>query len=677
MFPLTVITSGAHSEFMPGIATQFVILERVINRMSASGDAALQDAATVITDNLGYAYLGAVGPALADFIPSDPPASSGPSIPSSPYTSLWAQVLAIAGGDGTATDPGALHVIGEFTRILDRLDVIVADEDLGALIDLRDSGDAAAIETLATQLKTVIDGLLPRVAAIGAAIVSGMRPGVNAGVGNSTPPPLMWTAREWLHWKHPGRFADSLMIEAKNSGDERFLAYAYGYLCSFAGCVVVNPFVNSTIGASYRQQWWRTRWVFNYIDAWVHGAYATPATMSGDTPSPPYAQWVPLCDAELHKRIELVSIDPVAIMAGLRRGDPFPAVLPDDFAEFWITSWNAAYGAVPLSKFQKGALNGAYLMTYMKLWFQTSGQVIGCPTQLGAPPGDCGGAPSWVDPNVPGDAGGAQGPSVPEPESDPDVGEIVTGIILALLGVAAFLAGGWVAGAAAVAAGIALVIDGATEINWAKLRCDLYWLRQYLNNGLRALHDLLTLGGFSHPYPSELALDTTTTTLMGIPYTYDSGKRLTRSRRLFPENLIGELHDEPSGDFPSKPSSGSLGTWVQVPTAANPGIEQPETTAYLVERYPSYVIDDDVDNPVTGDTDVKSGAAWPPGVRLRPGSNVPVTFGNAVDNAVDLILNAGAGLPDWNLDADRGLASLTWQFVASTYTDPVHIEEEP
>ncbi len=662
---------------MPGIASQFVILERTIDRLSASADPNLAKAATLLKDNLPYAYLGAIGPALADFIPGDPVDPNGPSSPSSPFSSVWVQVLAIAGGDGTPGDPGALHVISEFKRILTKAVQIAQDEDLGALKDLQDSGDADAIKGLADNLKTIVDSLIPRVAAIGAGITTAMKPGVDVPVGQPTSSPATWTAREWLHWKHPGRFATALARRAKDSGDPRFLAYAYGYLSSFAGSVVGSPFINSTIGASYRQQWWRYRWVNNYVDTWVYGYYNSAATMTGDTPSPAYDQWAGLCDAKLQDQISLDTIDPVVIMKRIREGTPFPKILPDDFAQFWMEAWSDAYGPPPVGgRFRANAMNGAYIMTWMKLWFETSGQVIGCnPAPPMAPPGDCGGAPSWVDPNVPGDNGNGNTPELPQPESDPDVGEIVSGIILALLGIATLITGGIVAGAAEVVGGIALIVAGATEINWAKLRCDLYWLQLYLYNGLKALHDLLTLGAFTHPYPSELALDSTTIQLLGIPYTYDSGKRLVKSRILFPQKL-DHGHDS-MGPFPSKPSTSGLGDWVKTPTASNPGIEEPETTAYLAQVYPTFFIDDDASNPLTADNDVKTGGSWPPGERLAAGSQLPVQFANAAANAVDLIAHAGDDLPDWNLDADRGMASLTWQFKSGMYTDPVAIEPEP
>ena len=655
---------------MPGIATQFVILEQTIARLHA-GNSKQQHVAGVMHDNLPFAYLGALGPALADFIPSDPPPPNTPSIGgTSPYTTLWKQIFAITGGDGTDADPGMFKILSTFRDFLAKIVPAAAAHDLGALKDLKNSGQLDAVVKMADLLKTLVDSFTPKVVTIGTAITAGMKPGVNVPVGKHIPNPVTWTAREWLFWKHPGRFATALVKRAQASNDPRFIAYSLGYLSSFAGNVAGSPFVNSIVGGAYRPQWWRHRWINNYVDTWVYGAHKSGATMMGDTPSMPYADWPGLCDAALHANIQLGPLDPVDVMARLRNGDPFPAVLPSDFADYWMRAWTDAYGA-QLGRFQAKALNGAYVMTWMKLWFQTSGSVIGCnPAPPMTPPSHCdGNQPPWVDPFTapPGDNGQGLAPPTPTFEHDPDVAETVTGIILAVLGVAAVCFGGGAAGAAAIAAGVGMIIDGELNFTWDKLNCDLYWYQHFLHNGVETLHNLTTLGAFTHEYPAKLAEDTTTINLLGAKIPFDSGKRVVRSQ---PRIVRAQ-----AGEYPSKPWSGSLGTWPNAPTGADPGWEQELTTAYYVTAYPSFFVDDAA-NPVIPDGDVKTGGSWPPGFRVAPGKDSPVQVGNAVDNALDLIAHAGADLPDWNLDADRGMAALTWAFKDDTYTDPVSIVPE-
>jgi hypothetical protein len=52
---------------MRGIATQFVILERTIERSAALAGPELAKTTTLLKDDLAYAYLGAIGTALTDF----------------------------------------------------------------------------------------------------------------------------------------------------------------------------------------------------------------------------------------------------------------------------------------------------------------------------------------------------------------------------------------------------------------------------------------------------------------------------------------------------------------------------------------------------------------------------------------------------------------------------------
>ena len=57
---------------MPGIATHFKILELSIDRLKSSSDPDLQNKGLLMETHSTYAYLGAVGPMLADFIPAVP-----------------------------------------------------------------------------------------------------------------------------------------------------------------------------------------------------------------------------------------------------------------------------------------------------------------------------------------------------------------------------------------------------------------------------------------------------------------------------------------------------------------------------------------------------------------------------------------------------------------------------
>lgn len=639
---------------MPGIPTHFVILDRTITALQGSADAKVAAIGNVLAKNKPYAYLGAVGPALADFMPSDPEAPGSPR--GSQYMRIWMAILSVVGGDGTSANPGLFSVIENMTQILDKLTAIANSEDLQALEGVQ--GEVGTINQTADALHAIVQSIPSVAIQISSSIGVGMKPAIiSSPTGQPPPPPSLWAVRDFLCWKHPGRFAQALINKANASGDDRFIAYAYGWLIGYTGMVVGSPFLNSIVGGPYRNQWWRNRWVANYVDTWAWGAYGAGATMAGDTPTPPYDTWPNLCNANLHQWIDLGGIDPVDVMKRLRQGSALPDILPGAFCKFWVEAYSDAYGALPQgSPVTSSAVNGAYVMTWMALWFQTSGSVLGCnPSPPMAPGDDCGKAPSWSNPSRPGDNGKGSTPPSPHVDHDPDVGQIVSGIVLALLGVAAFCVGGMAAGAAAIAAGVDVIIHGASEINWSKLRCDLYWYRLYLYNGLKALHEILELGAFAYPFAKELANDTTTIQLLGTTYKFDSGRALVKSK-------IDER-------YPAPPWSGVISTWVQQPS----GIETEPTFGYRSVAYPFFFVDDNIENPLSNGRVAVDGN-WP--FTPLPASSEPVQFGNAVANCVDLIANMPKVLPDWNLDADRGLAWHTWQ-LTGPYADPVPTGPEP
>jgi hypothetical protein len=352
-------------------------------------------------------------------------------------------------------------------------------------------------------------------------------------------------------------------------------------------------------------------------------------------------------------------MDPAAMLIDIKKNRDLPAgVLPDDFAASWFNAFAATHPGPHPPGLDPGGLNGAYLMTWLMLWMQTSGEIIGCNSGMPMePPGGCGAAPGELNPFVPASGGG---PTLP-PTFDTDLKDTtaeVCGIILAILGGLLVLVGAAAAGAAAIV-GAAVSLDCSHIVEWQKLRCQLFWYKIYLYNGLRGMNELLALTGFVFPYPEMLAEDEiTSSTLDGLMF--ESGRNLVKS--------LGEKQE-----FPSKPWDGTLLTFNQRPSALNPGFETPRTIAYLTEAYPSFFVDDDVNNPLANGEVVQEGG-FP--IRLDAHGQ-PVQFGNAVANAVDLLSRLGKMRPGWNLDADRGLAHMTWELTGGYDPNAVAIQPAP
>lgn len=657
---------------MPGVVTHFIVLDLTLERLAASGDPELTAIADAINAQPAYANLGVIGPAIADFMPNGRVEGSDITNDPNPYAYVWKQIFGLLGGDESRF-PGSglgLHaVLVRMRRILDELTAVANAEDCDRLEDIRDGNvpgvSLSDIESTANDFAKIIGSLDPNtspiIAEIASTITDRLKPIINTDAPTDPVPPAEdWQARDFLHWRRTGEFVDALLAEATNTGDDRLRAYAYGYLIGYAANACGSPFVNSCVGGPHRTQWWRRRFTNNFIDAWVHGRYRqTPRPAPSDTPTPPYPDWPSLCSANLQQRIELQPMDPAALLVDVKRNRDLPAgALPDDFAQSWFNALAAVHPAPRPVGLVAEELNGAYQMTWLMLWFQTSGEIIGCNFNApAAPPGGCGAAPGELDPFVPAPGGG---PSLP-PTFDSDLEDTaakVCGIILAILGGLLLVGGSLIAGGAAIA-GAAALLDCSNVVEWQKLRCQLFWYRTYLYNGLKGMNELLSLVGFVNPYPEMLAEDEIVSKLLSnLPF--ESGRNLVKSRG----------RDQ---EFPSKPWDGSILSFNQRPTATSPGFESPKTVAYLSAVYPSFFIDDDLNNPLSNG-DVLTSGAFP--VRLGPNGQ-PVQFGNAVANAVDLLTRIDKPRPGWNLDADRGLAHLTWELTGGYDPNAVSIQPAP
>lgn len=653
---------------MPGIATQFEILRLTRERLAASADPRLVDMASIMDAHSKFAHLGALGAALGDFLPAELPTGVPfDEIPKN-YTLVWKMFAGVLAGE-----QGLYALLGRLRGMLDTISAIADAEDTAAICELKDTDFTSQMAETADAFQQLVAALMPDlttgeggiVLQIADTILHGMSPPVNTdSPAEPVPADTTWPMRDFLHWRKTGEFVRHLVHLADESDNDELRAYAFGFVCAYAGCVCGNPFINSNVGGPARTQWWRRRFVNNYVDAWVHGFYGASASMSGDTPVPAYQSWPNLCGANLHELIEMVPVDAAALLETVRTEGAFSEDLPPAFTELWFEAFKRTYGAgAAAGRFGASSLNGAYLMTWLKLWFRTSGDVFGCdPASPGDPPGDCGDSPGDLDPFTPTSSGGPTLPPEPEIDYHEDDATKVCGILLAILGGLLLLGGGIAAGAGAIAAGIELLdCDSVLVVNWSKLRCDLHWYRVYLHNAHDGLHKLLKFAGFEYPYARELEVSEEVLNLLEIDLEFESGRALVKSRQL------GE-------NFPSKPASDSLLDFNSRPTASNPGMESPRTIACHSVVYPDFFVDSDTANPLSAGSIRQPANSFPFHSVAGEGKR-PVQFGNAVANAIDLLAHLDS-FPNWNLDADRGLAYVLWQFRGGSY-DPDNVEIDP
>ncbi len=651
---------------MTGIATKFTALSVLEKSLLASGDDELIKLGDLISTHSEYAHFGSLGDSIGDFSPVNVESVTNIGAPgANPYVGIWKLIFDVFGGDGTPDNPGLKPLLDRIRGLLSQLDIITAAEDLSALQELE--GEVETINQISSDLTTVIakikgDGTLGDLGMVPLfqqfisdinkpAIV---KPRADGKVGF---PEQFWTLREFLSWRRSGDFAKELWTKAFESDSDELKAYALGWISTWSLNAGGGSAIASIVGAPYRNQWWRTRFVSNYIDLWAQGFYETEASMTGDTPTPGYDTWPNLCDKELHKKIELpgVVFSPEEVMEKLRLSEALPANLPDQFVEYWISAYEKVYddfgGLKP--KVTPDTMQDAYAMSWLVIWFQTSKESLGCHAMMPVNFDFCNEAPAWTNPaNQPG--GGAGG-GLPAPTINPtiDAGAVGCAIFLLILGIVLIFQGGFVAGGIAIGAAIVQAVNAGT-IDWNTLKCDLGWYKVYLYNALRALHDLLSLGAFVHPYTHELSTDTTVLELLqGFNTELRTGVNILKTK-------------ERKAGYPLLPWDGN-GFWFDSPGG---GFEKIETIPAIGTAYASGFINDPT-NPLGVQSTFKD-ITWPFNADDK---GRPLGYKNSIDSLLDWFKSEDGKIPNVNLDGDRGLGYGEWVFEGGEWTDPVNIKQ--
>ncbi|HMH22000.1 MAG TPA: hypothetical protein VK563_09495 [Puia sp.] len=490
---------------MPGIPTKFIIAGKVLERLKADKKLPpeLNNA-----DNLPYFYLGAIGASFGDLLPALP--ETGAVDPNSKYFQSWMPVLGVlAGAPGT---PGVYKNLRQLKFTLDKLGVIIDSaiggdplaKDVAKINLLLMMDELNALPGIITSLTGAISNLATLRVAIGTSIFQG-------GPSPKTAPSRGWQVRDTLHQSHTGLF---LALLHKTAVNDQQKAYALGVSVGYSADLSGNPYINSVVGGPYRNDWWRHRWISNYVDTWVYGFYQQGGassvfidTGSRGVPNPLYTNWPNLCEANLQKKIELPGLSADAIFDNISNSTPVAAILPPSFVDFWINAYKKSYGGAD-SRIDPAGVQSAYAMTWFILWIETSGQVLPCvPSDQVNYPDSCGSRPPWVavDGSVAVGGGPAATPPPTSKDTDPSVPEVISGIILALIAAEVYVAAGLLAGVEALAGAAVLIADGLTDPDWDKLRCQLGWSLAYKQNFTNVMHDLLTWAGFGFPYTAALA----------------------------------------------------------------------------------------------------------------------------------------------------------------------------
>ena len=697
---------------MPNLAFQIEVLNQVIVKRAAQNDpVAIKLNNPANTQLKQFAVMGAMGPDMLRYMPVSqklatflsnfiPPATSGTTLTPAQINTATTQIQTAMSGLSTTDQSlafelyfnpvGAIYsvlfsglvvpvwpVLDKITDFFNQLEVIVQNQDEIGLAEI--IGQLSGVQSMGNSLT----GLPSTLALLEVVIGSILTLGPWMEMNESFPPPTDNIADrryEFLRWHQTSEFAQSLLTNATSDNQK---AYVFGWQSHMASSITAEPFINNITGGPYRTHWWRNRMVGNYVDSWTFGFFEqTPnPTMTGDNPSPVYFDpttgngWPALCNGgNLQNEFNVGSLSgptnpddvPDALKA-VATGNlgTLPNSFPAEISQLFSTALASTYPAAslpivgvdssltPIPAFNDTTLAEAYVGAFAIYWFMSAGRgalgsnVVGQGT--GMP------EPSWITSG-----------STPSPaQGGLNIGAAICAAILAIFGALAILGGDFVGGLAALDAALAVPI-----IDWATVNNELFWLRKTLIDQENALQEALVLGGLAYPPPVMLGVQVniqgTDTTLPATDLTPPLDPSVSpvptvTGVPLCKSNSLSSGGTDVTYVPPAYPhwldTTSQLGAFADLNFAAYPlsiKTEEPATKNLIQAGvYPQTLVNG---------SGLQNGGI----VNNEPYPSNYQFFGDAVSNAVQLIADGGAKLPDYNLDGDRGYGWLAWDPAAGS-----------
>ncbi|MFN8002221.1 MAG: hypothetical protein U0X75_14530, partial [Acidobacteriota bacterium] len=696
---------------MPGIITHFQILDQFLEQAD-SQNPAIAYIKKVITketnkiSNKPYAYLGVMGPALADFITKDKGNDSA-------YAEIWKKTLQFF-----LADDGIITLLNKMDEFINDVVSKIKGQDFESLKSYSQKNEEFLKHANLLDLKTnnsyeLSDEIftLSELRAYIAGRISEGKPDL-AKIDPDKPlqsavPPNTWAIRNLLCWKRSGQFVKALIKNAEEEKDGRLMAYAYGYLIGYVSQVVGAPFINSIVGGPYRAQWWRHRWINNHIDAWVYGCYKTGEPKSFNDPPPEaYQGWESLCGSQSHRKIapsgfgkktvEFAADNLLKKLLSNNEEEPLYMVA-EIFTDYWCDTFKEVYGDLyeftdsdapgPDIPFTPASVNQACVMAWLMLRFQTGGYDCLPKVENLMEEGACPVPDGSKEPTGTNYKDGYKPLDLPKGKGGGGSGDDGGGGF-SLLDLLKLLFPGWVPGVLEYTYDkIKEFIESLKEDpftvspDYDKLFCGIDEYRRNMFLARLIIHKALTENGYVFPYAIELTpgyAESFPGNLGGLvtpnldDSNQDSAIKTARSRRIIASDKKYPCQIwKPNGDdFIQSPPK-----WVNRPDEAQ--LEYPTTTAFYVKdvpsSYPSYFIDDDRSDFMFLSEGVKKPSSDPPNPQTDD-QGIARWFGNAVSNAEDLFkqftptpdgksFTLLTAPPDWNLDADRSVGQPTWKFL--------------
>ncbi len=634
---------------MPNLAFHLEVLDKVIADLTTAGD----PRGALMNSNKKFAVLGALGPDMLRYLPISNSLSTTLSglAQQTPVGQISLTTLTPVQLEELFLNPvGAIYsllfrqvvvpnwlTLNEVTAFLNKLDAIAAAQN-----ELAIPGILSELQTIlnkATALETALPQQVQNTASVIGQII-GLPPWMEQTMTVPTAPsdPRANRLSEFLRWHKSGEFAENLLAAATTNEEK---AFALGWITHFASSVTGEPFINNITGGPYRTHWWRNRLVSNFVDAWTFGFFESGASMAGDNPTPPYANWQSLCTANLQDLFNIAGLtdgtggdvpDAVKAMASGNLGS-LPGQFPAVIAHLLEATVNKTYPTAtqPIAGFTAAKFADAFVGSFAVYWFMTSGSGPMGINVVGTPSASCATPPSWIS------SGSAPTPA----QAGLNSSGATCAEILAILALLFFCFGDIPSGLAALGAALAQPI-----INWGVVTCNLFWLRNTLVTAENGLQNALVAGGLAYPQPAKLGtIDASNQTHPAVDLSAPTGVPLTKT------NAFG-VQPPPSVEVPGifgypRVMDASV-TAPDLNFGAFPKtkVEDPATINTIApSHYPNFVV---------------NGAGLLNGGMLVAGPfpSRDVSFGDAVANALQAIKSDK--LQDYNLDGDRGSGWTGW-----------------
>jgi hypothetical protein len=191
--------------------------------------------------------LGALGPAIGEFIPNQSPSPPEAGQPArTAYYQIWQQLFQLAVGNpkvivpnsdptqpGTPL-PGVVPTLATIKQMLATLSQLVSTRDFSGVQALQGSPQLTAFNEASAALGVILRyfQIPSTLQDIGKLLGSMSEPKIDWSMTPVVLPTTLWTGREWLHGKQTGEFAAHLFNSAGD--DPRFVAYAKGWSATYA-----------------------------------------------------------------------------------------------------------------------------------------------------------------------------------------------------------------------------------------------------------------------------------------------------------------------------------------------------------------------------------------------------------------------------------------------------------